>query len=77
MRKILITSWKVYWGNWHKPLICNSMTGKNPPKSLISLLTPEASLAVFLSAVLAEARSSVLDKPAIASSVKPFCFSEE
>ena len=53
------------------------MTGKNPPKSLISLLTPEASLAVFLSAVLAEARSSVLDKPAIASSVKPFCFSEE
>ena len=53
------------------------MTGRNPPKSLISVLTPEESLAVFLKAVLAAARSSVLDRPAIASSVKAFSFSEK
>lgn len=52
------------------------MTGRNPPKSLISVLTPEESLAVFLKAVLAAARSSVLDRPAKASSVKAFSFSE-
>jgi len=56
-------------------LICKNITGRNPPKSLISLLTPAESLAVFLKAVLAAARSSVLDKPAMASSVKPFSFS--
>lgn len=53
------------------------MTGKNPPKSFISVLTPEESLAVLLNEVLAAAKFSVLDKPAIASSVKPFSFSEE
>ena len=53
------------------------MTGRNPPKSLISVLTPEESLVVFLKAVLAAARSSVLDRPAIASSVKAFSFSEK
>lgn len=53
------------------------MTGRNPPKSLISVLTPEESLAVFLKAVLAAARSSVLDRPAITSSVKAFSFSEK
>ena len=53
------------------------MTGRNPPKSLISVLTPEESLAVLLKAVLAAARSSVLDRPAMASSVKAFSFSEK
>lgn len=53
------------------------MTGRNPPNSLISLLTPEESLFVFLKDVLAAAKSSVLERPAMASSVKPFPFPEK
>ena len=53
------------------------MTGRNPPNSLISLLTPEESLFVFLNAVLAAAKSSLLERPAMASSVKPFPFPEK
>ena len=53
------------------------MTGRNPPNSLISLLTPEESLFVFLKDVLAAAKSSVLERPATASSVKPFPFPEK
>ena len=60
----------------YRPLICNNITGRNPPKSLISLLTPEESFAVFLKAVLAAARSSVLESPAMASSAKPLSFSK-
>ena len=53
------------------------MTGRNPPNSLISLLTPDESFSVFLKAVLAAARSSVLDRPAMASSAKPLSFYEK
>lgn len=60
----------------YRPLICNNITGRNPPKSLISLLTPEESFAVFLKAVLAAARSSVLESPAMASSANPLSFSK-
>lgn len=63
--------------NVDKPFICSNMTGRNPPNSFISLLTPEESLLVFLKAVLAAAKSSLLERPAMASSVKPFPFPEK